>query len=254
MVNAGTWLTERGAALAHDRLVLFLKADRELNFPKRAKKLGAASEAELKGMARLEYRGALGQVHYEGVSRQTEGFRTGGFSARATLRGRTVAVGIWPTEREAALARDRAMLASGVEDARLNFPREAKKLGGASVAELRRLARIRYQELTGAASVFWGVTWDPRRRLWKAMAHVDRQPRDLGSFPTEKEAALRRDRVERWHRGKRARLNFPDEVGPPLSPMQARRLAEKEAAQRASGASPAAPRKKRKPRLRHRKA
>jgi hypothetical protein len=224
--------------LAHDRLVLFVKVSRELNFPARAQKLGGASDVELRKLARLEYRRALGQVRYEGVGRQAEGFRTGGFSARATLYGRTVPVGIWPTEREAAIARDRAMLAAGADPLELNFPREAQKLGGASVTELRRLARFRYQRLVGASSQFWGVYRDSSGKLWKATARVDDQHVDLGTYRTEKQAALIRDRVEVWLRGKSARINFPEELGRPLSPQRARYLAEKQLEAKTASAKP----------------
>ncbi len=227
IVHAGVWLTEKGAALAHDRMVLFLGASRELNFPKRAKKLGPASQAELRKLARLEYRRASGRVRYEGVTRQTEGFREGAFSARVTLEGKTFALGIWPTEREAALARDRALLGFGADDVQLNLPRAAKKLGGASVAELRRLAHARHQELTGGSSPFWGVYWDSAQELWAVRVRIDGTFRHVGHFADEKQAALIRDRVEKWRNGKNARLNFPKEAGSALSLPEARRIARK---------------------------
>ncbi len=226
--TAGTWLEERSAALAHDRLVLFLQASRRLNFPKRAKKLGPASDVELARLARLEYRRALGRSPLEGVSNKLTGFRAGAFMATLTHNGKTTSVGTWPTQREAAIARDRALLGIGVHDVPLHFPREAKKLGGATVAELRRLARLRHQELTESSSLYWGVRWETERRAWVAQTFVDNKLKHIGYFHDEKRAALLRDRVEKWRSGKKARLNFPKEAGGPLSLEQARRVARQE--------------------------
>jgi hypothetical protein len=157
----------------------------------------------------------------------TRGDTTGKFRAWLKIEGKTINVGLWDRERDAAIARDRAVLHFGVANARLNLARASKKLGPASPAALVSLARKRGKAKSGASSQYIGVTWDSRRRRWAAFLRVGDEHVLIARFHEEKDAAVAYDRVARHELHRRGALNFPEHPYAPASMEQVRREARR---------------------------
>jgi hypothetical protein len=142
--------------------------------------------------------------------------RNGTFKA-VIYKGTTpLVVGRWSTEKAAALAHDRALLALG-RGRKLNLPAEAKRVGPRSVAELRRDALLELRKQV-ATSRYLGVRRSDRNpRKWVASVFIKSKDTSLGEFRSEKDAAIARDRVWRYLRQSPTRLNFPDRELEPAS-------------------------------------
>lgn len=141
-------------------------------------------------------------MRYPGVTRNEHGT----FEVRI-LRPRTrpLFVGTWPTEREAAIIQDRVGLYLGL-DRSLNFPKHSRALGPISLEEARQLARpvMKKQDST---SRYVGVVRSEGG--WKALVSANGHTATVGSFRTERDAAIARDRLALGlHAG--PFLNFPD--------------------------------------------
>lgn len=104
-------------------------------------------------------------------------------------------VGPWPTAEEAAIARDRAILYFGVDNA-LVRPRASKKLGPASPDELVRLGRMRCRDLLRRQNTtgYTGVVAQNGGRSFVARLRTDAGDESLGYWSTAREAAIARDR------------------------------------------------------------
>lgn len=63
----------------------------------------------------------------------------------------------------------------------------------------------------GTSSKYKGVSWDNRKKLWKAAIQIDRKNRHLGYFESEMEAAKVYDKAARKYHGEFAYQNFEDE-------------------------------------------
>lgn len=116
-------------------------------------------------------------------------------------------LGRWATQKEAMIARDRAILHFGL-DLPLAHPRESKKLGPASPEELRGLVRDQVRD--DQASRYTGVYWHPTKGSWYAQVRVDGLQISLGVYPEDEEEAAAEavDRASR-HLGRPA-PNFPE--------------------------------------------
>lgn len=66
----------------------------------------------------------------------------------------------------------------------------------------------------GATSVYKGVVWHRRDRVWEASIRVDKKLRYLGRFRTEIEAAVAYDNAARAVDPEFCLFNFPDGVTP----------------------------------------
>lgn len=117
-------------------------------------------------------------------------------------------LGFWETEREAALAVDRASLHLGLERV-LNLPRRARELGPASPAALRAEAYAQFKATT--SSRYRGVYWSKGGACWIAQIGHRRKVRVLGRFTSDEAAARAYDEAARRLHGLDARLNFPSE-------------------------------------------
>jgi len=101
------------------------------------------------------------------------------------------------------------------------LPRASRRLGPASPAELRHLARERSRH-RGFASRYFGVH-PCANGGWRAVVVKDNRKAGVGSFDSERQAALVRDRLA-LHLGlSRALLNFPDRRTQPASVEELRR-------------------------------
>src|SRR5688572_33336185 len=68
---------------------------------------------------------------------------TGTYSAKVELNGRCYALGCWITERDAAIARDRALLYFGITDRPFNLSLASRRAGPASIVRLPHDADLR---------------------------------------------------------------------------------------------------------------
>jgi hypothetical protein len=212
--SLGRLPTQKLAALWHDRAVVYYRGSGVLrNFPDQD--VAPASMEELRAESRRlnRERGGTRGVRvsqYHGVVA-----RNGRFSAVVYIGGRSVRAGTYLTEREAAIARDRAVLHTGSGD-ELNFPAEARRHGPAAPIELRRLALARARRKKGESS-YVGVHWVSEERKWLAKVGIDGVGRTLGFYERAKDAALSRERVVAYYADPLLMRNFPELKVDPIS-------------------------------------
>ena len=148
-------------------------------------------------------------------------FRKKAYHARVSVKGESHHAGAWRTRREAAIARDRAVLYFEI-DLPLNYPIESRALGPASPAQLIRQANTQKRKRRRPnQSRFIGVYKDGD--YWAASIRLNHRTTYLGNFATERQAAVARDRVALKLGVPRARLNFPTARLAPTTAEQVRR-------------------------------
>jgi hypothetical protein len=125
-------------------------------------------------------------------------------------------LGRWLTEREVAVARDRAALHFDGENAVLALPQESRRLGPATPEELRRLARATWKAAV-TTSRYRGVVRDDDRGRWIAKIKIHSKESQIGRFKSERAAAIAYDQAALFHLGKDATLNFPERRNAPRS-------------------------------------
>jgi hypothetical protein len=198
----GAWRTEKQAAEAYDRAVLFYRGSRSpRNFPNT--ELVPADGESLKVEAR-QWPKHMTSSRYRGVVEDPPSWR-----AQIRPLRRLVHLGNWPTERDAAEAYDRAARYLAFDGRLVNFPHLNVR---ATVPEdLRREAR-RTLKLRRATSKYRGVFLSERQsRPWLAQIAVEgRRPRHLGTWATEAAAARAYDRAACFYLGRKG-VNFPRE-------------------------------------------
>ncbi len=203
-VSLGAWRTERQAAVAYDRAVLFYRDQgAPRNFTPSA--LAAADEHTLRIEAWQHFKG-LTTSSYRGVVKDPPSWR-----AQIRPRRLQIHLGHWPTEREAAEAYDRAARFFSFDRGLLNFPRH--KRAAKPPAEIRRDARVS-RKLTRSTSKYRGVFLSARDswRPWMAqIAFEERRPRHLGTWAAEIDAARAYDRAACFYLGVSKGVNLPRE-------------------------------------------
>jgi hypothetical protein len=132
------------------------------------------------------------------------------FQARASIAGRSVYLGRWPTQRAAQIARDRALMFAG-SPLPLVRPKKSKRVGAASPAALT--AEARALNKAGRSSKLWGVHFDQRRGRWVVDVSTRYGRKRVGTFRDELAAARARDAVALYE-GRTVDLNFPSETTP----------------------------------------
>lgn len=197
---------EEQAAVLRDRLMLYLLGKAvPLNFPGR--KLKPASFEQLQ----LELRVARSASRYRGVSPQTVGERET-WSAQIIVKRKGHFLGRYATERQAAVAYDRAAIHYLGARAKLNLPAASRRLGPADAATLCAEAHAELKKTK--RSRFHGVTL--QGQLWTACIVHRYQPHRLGSFATEEQAATAYDKAATRLHGAKAKLNFHPQTGEEL--------------------------------------
>ena len=123
-------------------------------------------------------------------------------------------LGRWRTQKEALIARDRAVLYFGV-DRELDYPEEARRLGPLSPEGLRQV--VREQVKASTASRFIGVYKRPGASTWYALIRDgDDRAVNLGVYADEAKAAEAVDQATRFFG--RPPPNFPGRRLPARSP------------------------------------
>jgi hypothetical protein len=209
-----TFDREDHAAVARDRVLLRTFGRRALlNFPSR--RLRPASIDEIRKDIRRD-RKRTATSRYLGVHRNLPSVRRNreSWGAHLVTRDgngpRVLNLGVWPTERKAAVARDRAVLhyvRAGSRDVMLNFPTLSRKLTPADAISLRQEAHRQYKATT--TSRYRGVCRaSPDSARWVSRIWVDGKDHFLGVFETEEAAARAYDKAALRLRGTAAALNF----------------------------------------------
>lgn len=195
---------EYEAAIARDRVILHMRGPASArNFPRR--RLAPASIEQIR--EQLRRRAKLRRTsRFKGVYRRKRAASARPWYAETRVAGRLVFVGAWASERDAALAHDRAALYYGCARSSLNFPRMARRLRPASVEALRAECERARNEQT--SSRFRGVTWLEKQRCWRARITVGGELCHLGVFADDVEAARAYDEAAARAFGKRARFNL----------------------------------------------
>lgn len=204
-VRAGTWSSERAAAIARDRAVLYYELPLDLHFPKRSRRLGAASAPELRLAAQSASRTARRLARYTGVSRVR-----GRWKAQLRVGGVSHTLGSFESAEEAALFRERALVFHDAQALR-NFPGQPVK--PASVEEIQRESALLRKEQRGTSSRYFGVVFSPDSvldRPWAARLQLGGSSEPLGFWECEEQAAEAFDRALRFYKGPKRLFNFPD--------------------------------------------
>jgi hypothetical protein len=141
--------------------------------------------------------------------------RSNGRFVAVVYRGETTTfAGTWDTWKEAAIARDRAVLYLGVLDPSLNFPTISRRKGAASPATLTRDSHERRKIQADAHTKFRGVTRIATKGLcWHAWVKTrGRNSLFLGRWRTARLAAEAHDRAAIYYRIPKSRLNFVEQA------------------------------------------
>jgi hypothetical protein len=115
-------------------------------------------------------------------------------------------LGSWSTPREAAIARDRAILHFGL-DLPLQVPVASRRLGPATPAELKLAGRLASKKRARATSRFVGV-FRHGPGSWSAKIVLGYRALSVYGFDSEEAAALAYDRLSVYYRGPGGRRNF----------------------------------------------
>ncbi|MBN2803016.1 MAG: hypothetical protein JXR91_07975 [Deltaproteobacteria bacterium] len=120
-------------------------------------------------------------------------------------------LGRWPTAEDAAVARDRACLFLGLHD-RLQVSDRSIPLGKRDPLKLRSDAHLAGQKFT---SNYRGVCLIQGR--WVVSLGHKWNEYSVGSFPTERDAAIAYDRMVLYYKDQGHPLNFPENKTSPAS-------------------------------------
>lgn len=207
-IFVGQFESKEEAGIAHDRVARYLcPGTTRVNYPDRdivptsIEDMRREATAEKKARTTSRYRGVTYEAQRE--------FKN--WAAAITVDYVCVGLGRWETERDAAIAYDRAALHYVGADAVLNFPRASRAAGPADVETLLAEARAELKQRT--SSKFRGVVWNKNARKWMASISHVRKQRYLGLFDDEVAAAEAYDHEAVKLLGDAARVNFHPGTG-----------------------------------------
>jgi hypothetical protein len=234
----GAWRTQREAAEAYDRAVLYYRGLHERqNFPR--KRLVPADVHALQDEARRRAK-QLTSSSFRGVA-----WDAPSWIAQIKVRGRHIGLGNWPTEVTAAMAYDRAVGFYRLNRRTLNFP--GRRLSSQAPSELRRAARLvrKAERHTSRYRGVFLVAHETSRPWIAQLTLLGRPTITLGTWASENDAARAYDRAARHYGLPTAALNFPREkltaAAPPVLVGEARREGKRARTSRYLGVSWSSP-------------
>lgn len=205
-MHLGRWPTERAAAIAHDRAVLYYESGELRNFP--SMDLEPANSEQLIREAR-QRNARRASSRYTGTFLQRGANSPRPWAAQLQVGKNVYSLGQWATEEQAAIAYDRGALHYLGDGSFLNFPRKARRLGGLPEEELQRWATHERKKKTTSRYIGVHLSFDK----WAACVGSAGETIHVGRFDSEEEAAIERDRVALRVHGAKARLNFDPTTG-----------------------------------------
>jgi hypothetical protein len=120
---------------------------------------------------------------------------------------KSIGLGHYEAEEEAARVYDAAARYYFKEFARTNFP-GTEALSPDEIRERRQPIRRGQSSVVKSGSGYRGVTWHAKCGLWQARIHVDGRTRSLGYHKTPEDAARAYDQAAREVFGEAAKTNF----------------------------------------------
>lgn len=203
--HLGCWLTAHEAAVAYDRAaVYYFGTEAQLNFSVGARDIKPTDADTLSAEARALTAERMTSRH-RGVSWHPHPPQRP-WCASLKSEGRRCSLTRWETERDAAIAYDRAALYYFGEDAELNFPRQSRARGPANNDQLNEESWTQFK--TRTSSQYRGVSWEPRG--WVAYVNHKYRRTNLGRYAVEEDAARAYDVAAKKLHGSKAKLNLPE--------------------------------------------
>jgi hypothetical protein len=204
-VRIAHFQSETEAAVAHDRVALHSHGTAApRNFPRRS--LAPASIEDIRREQRCLTKSER-TSRWLGVYLLRGGQPSRAWAATIHLpSGPDLSLGNWSTERQAAVAYDRAARHYVGARAEVNFPKLRTRCPPADAGVLR--AEAERERKTATSSRFRGVIWVRSLDRWRARITFDGTLHHLGLYSDEREAGRAYDKTAREVFGDKAKLNF----------------------------------------------
>lgn len=189
-VFLGKYAREEEAAIAVDKARVYLGINRDhLNFPDKI------LEYQNDPTGLKNWFDSLHENHQRGVRYDS---RIKKYAANIKLNGKWICLGYYTDPIQAARIRDMGIVAHKINEV-LNYPENEQEyqISAFSVIEAIINKRKRYR----------GVFYNPKKRHYRASIAVNRKTHYLGSFKTEREAAIAYNKGAKLLLGDKARLN-----------------------------------------------
>lgn len=139
--------------------------------------------------------------HY-GVCKRKDGY---GYEAQITINKKKISLGLYKTEEEAAIARDKYATDNRNLYPGLNYFERVSEYSNNDFKLTGRMQK-------NGSSKYVGVSWYPNRNKWRAWLVYDRKFKHLGFFDKEEDAVRARDLGMLRYYEDAAKLNFPEKI------------------------------------------
>ena len=192
--HLGTFISEKQAAIRRDFVARkWIGPDAYLNFPHDATIKNISYDPDWR-LDKKKY-----HSNYIGVSFNKNRNK---WTCYVKQNKKTINLGYFKEESEAALIRDIAVKSYGINNTKLNFPNDSKVINTKYNLDWKPTK-------TKTSSKYIGVCFHKRHNKWNSSIGTNGKNYNIGSFSTQEEAALHRDWVAKKWLGDKAKLNFP---------------------------------------------